>query len=54
MEHKIPHHNIVYSMTGLICFGKPDFDSIEPFLSDRFFSQSFGIGHSVTYFKKKI
>ena len=35
MEPKIPHHDIIYSMTGLLCLGKPDFDAIEPFRSDR-------------------
>lgn len=42
-EPKIFHNDVVYSMTGLLCLGKPDFDAIEPFRSDRFFSQSLGI-----------
>jgi len=42
-EPKIPHHNIAYSMTGLLCLGKPDFDAIEPYRSDCYFSQTLGL-----------
>lgn len=42
-EPKIFHHDVVYSIIGLLCLSKPDFDAIEPFRSDRFFSQSLGI-----------
>lgn len=44
-EPKISHSDIVYSMTGLLCLGKPDFDSIEPFRLTPFFFQSLGIEH---------
>ena len=44
-EPKISHFDIVSSMTGLLCLGKPDFDAIEPFRSTPFFTQSLGIEH---------
>lgn len=42
-EPKISHSDIVYSMTGLLCLGKPDFDAIEPFRLTPFFAHSLGI-----------
>ena len=42
-EPKISHSDIMYSMTGLLCLGKPYFDAIEPFRSTPFFTQSLGI-----------
>lgn len=39
----ISHADIVFSMTGLICLGKPDYDAIEPFRSDDFFKNSLGL-----------
>lgn len=39
----ISHHDIVYSMTGLLCLGKSYFDAIEPFRSVPFFVKSLGI-----------
>ena len=39
-EPEIPHSTIVYSMIGLLCVGKPDYEAIEPFRSERFFAQS--------------
>lgn len=40
---KITHSNILLSMTGLICLGKPDYEAIEPFRNDPFFVQSLGL-----------
>lgn len=37
---KISHADIVFAMTGLICLGKPDYDAIEPFRNNPFFSGS--------------
>ena len=45
-EHRYPeigHRDIATAMTGLLCLGKPDFDAIEPFRNDLFFSQSLGL-----------
>ena len=39
----ISHYDIVCSMIGLLCLGKPDFDAIEPFRGDPFFAKSLGI-----------
>ena len=39
-EPKISHHDIVYSMIGLLCIGKPNYDAIEAFRADPFFTQS--------------
>ena len=36
----IAHSDIIFSMTGLISLGKPDFDAIEPFRGDDFFKTS--------------
>lgn len=36
----IAHSDIIFSMTGLISLGKPDFDAIEPFRGDDFFKNS--------------
>ena len=45
-EPVISHSDIVYSMVGLQCIGKPDYDAIEPFREIPFFAQSLGINHS--------
>jgi len=37
---KIAHSDIIFSMTGLISLGKPDFEAIEPFRCDDFFKDS--------------
>lgn len=42
-EPNISHSDVVYSMIGLLCLGKPDYDAIEPFREDPFFVQSLGI-----------
>ena len=39
----IGHSDIVFSMIGLQCIGKPDYDAIEPFREIPFFVQSLGI-----------
>ena len=42
-EHPFPeisHGEVATAMIGLICMGKPDFDAIEPFRDDPFFTQS--------------
>jgi hypothetical protein len=41
-ERKYPeirHSDVIMSMIGLLCLGKPDFDAIEPFREDEFFTQ---------------
>lgn len=43
-EPKISHSDMVLAMTGLLCMGKPDYEAIEPFRDNPFFSQSLGIG----------
>lgn len=40
----IVHSDVVYAMLGLVCLGKPDFDAIEPFRADTFFTQAMGMG----------
>ena len=42
-EPKISHSDIVYAATGLMCLGKPDYDAIEPFRDNPFFTQSLGM-----------
>jgi len=42
-EPIISHHDIVYSMIGLLCIGKPHYDAIEIFRGDPFFTNSLGI-----------
>ena len=44
-EPKIPHGDIVKSMVGLLCMGKPDYDAIEAFRYVPCFGSSLGIGH---------
>lgn len=39
----IAHSDIIFSMTGLISLGKPDFEAIEPFRSDVFFKNSLAL-----------
>jgi len=43
-EPRIPHSDIVKSMLGLLCLGKPDYDAIEAFRGVPFFEYSLGIG----------
>jgi len=40
---EISHGEIAIAMIGLVCIGKPDFDAIEPFRDDPFFTASLGI-----------
>ena len=40
---EISHGEVATAMIGLACMGKPDFDAIEPFRDDPFFSTSLGI-----------
>lgn len=40
---KISNADIIFAMTGLICLGKPDYDAIEPFRENPFFSGSLGL-----------
>jgi hypothetical protein len=40
---EISHGEILISMTGLLCLGKPDFDGIEAFRDDPFFLRSLGL-----------
>jgi hypothetical protein len=42
-EPEISHRDIVYAMIGLLCIGKPNYDAIELFRSDPFFSRSLGM-----------
>ena len=44
-EPKIVHSDIVKSMIGLLCMGKPDYDAIEAFREVPFFRYSLGIDH---------
>jgi len=39
---EISHGEIAIAMIGLVCMGKPDFDAIEPFRYDPFFTASLG------------
>ncbi|HRR42724.1 MAG TPA: IS1380 family transposase, partial [Syntrophales bacterium] len=43
-EPRIPHSDIVKSLLGLLCLGKPDYDAIEAFRGVPFFEYSLGIG----------
>ena len=43
-EPKIPHGDVVKSMVGLLCMGKPDYDAIEAFREVPFFRYSLGLG----------
>ena len=43
-EPKISHGDIVRSMIGLLCLGKPDYEAIERFREVPFFCYSLGIG----------
>lgn len=43
-EPKISNGDIVRSMIGLLCLGKPDYEAIEQFREDHFFLSSLGIG----------
>lgn len=42
-EPKISHSDMVLAMTGLLCLGKPDYEAIEQFRENPFFTQSLGI-----------
>jgi hypothetical protein len=37
-QPKISHADMIFSMLGLICLGKPDYDAIESFRDSLFFS----------------
>lgn len=39
----ISNADIIFAMTGLICQGKPDYQAIEPFRNNSFFSSSLGL-----------
>jgi len=39
----ISHSDMVFTIVGLQCIGKPDYDAIEPFREDPFFIQSLGL-----------
>jgi len=41
----ISHADIIFSMAGLLCLGKSDYDAIEPFREDDFFTHSLGLEH---------
>lgn len=41
---RIPDGDIVRTMIGLICVGKPHFDAVEEFTGARFFPQALGVG----------
>ena len=40
---EISHGEVATAMIGLVCMGKPDFDAIEPFRDDPFFTTSLGL-----------
>jgi len=40
---RISHADVVVAMTGLLCMGKPDYEAIELFRNNPFFSQSLGL-----------
>ena len=42
-DPKISHSDMVFAMTGLLCLGKPDYEAIELFRGNPFFSQSLGL-----------
>jgi len=42
-QPRISHADMIFSMLGLICLGKPDYDAIESFRDNLFFRQSLGI-----------
>jgi hypothetical protein len=42
-EPKISHSDMVFAMTGLLALGKPDYEAIEPFRDNPFFSQTLGL-----------
>ena len=42
---EISHGDVVSSMVGLLCLGKPDFEPIEAFRNDEFFRCALGLKH---------
>lgn len=42
-DPEITHSDMVYAMIGLLCLGKADYQAIEPFTGDEFFTQAIGI-----------
>jgi hypothetical protein len=42
-DPRISHADMVFAMTGLICLGKPDYEAVELFRENDFFSKSLGI-----------
>lgn len=45
LEPEISHKDIIYSMTGLLCLGKTNYEDIEQFRDQPFFSHSLGLDH---------
>jgi len=45
-DPEIPHGDIAVSYLGLLCQGKSDFDSIEPFWEEPFFAMALGLEHT--------
>lgn len=43
MEPDVAHSDVVKAMIGLLCLAKPDFDAVEPFREDDYFSLSLGL-----------
>lgn len=43
---EIPHGDIAVAYLGLLCQGKSDFDSIEPFREEPFFQMALGLGQT--------
>jgi len=39
----ISNADIIFAMTGLICLGKPDYDAVEPYRNNPFFTRSLGL-----------
>ena len=40
---EVSHGDVLTSMIGLLCLGKPDFEAIEAFREDGFFRQALGL-----------
>ena len=43
---EIPHGDVAVAYLGLLCQGKSDFDSIEPFREEPFFAMALGLGRT--------
>ena len=44
----ISNADIIFAMTGLICLGKPDYDAVEPYRNNPFFTRSLGLSRLKT------